>query len=75
MCQPCQELYAEWMDENIENLSLEKEHAAILKTKPATDREWREHCDQVAQVVNNSDPFTFTYSTTSLQDNSNGNAT
>ena len=62
-CVECQKEYAEAMHESYLEDQLKKEHAALLRIKPATDREWADHCDQVAQVVPNSNPFTFTHST------------
>ncbi len=50
-CPECKSEYDAWMDRSYEEYKLEKLAGAAHVVLPATDREYQEHLDQVAPVV------------------------
>jgi hypothetical protein len=49
-CPACREWHDEAMDRSFEEYVLCQESDTFDKHVPATDREWRDHCDQVAPL-------------------------
>jgi hypothetical protein len=60
-CAACRAWHDEAMDRSFEEYRLEQESDRQDAFVPATDAEWRMHLDQVAPVVIETDPFTFTF--------------
>ncbi len=60
-CKACREKHERDMDRSFHDYVEQQEARTAAEYAPATDAEWRSYLDQVAPVVIEENPFTFTF--------------